>query len=226
MSYSPIDPGTQNWDVPLNAALTDQDLRITDNLTLIQATNSAADKVENSTYTAADYGFQSWSYDPILGTSTSGVLTSGTLYLHKIKVTNSFVCSNIIYVIHAAAVTPVSGQNFMALYDLAGNRVAVSADLGTDWTSTGTKTTPWTSSVSLTPGFYYAAILPNAATNINTIKTAGFTNAGAFNAVQANQDIRSSTGGTGLTSLTAMPSTITMSNRNAGGTNTFWFALT
>lgn len=46
MTYTPIERGSENWDVPVNAAFTDQDNRITTNANSISAlTTSLADKV-------------------------------------------------------------------------------------------------------------------------------------------------------------------------------------
>lgn len=225
MTYTPITHGQSNWDVPVNAAFVDQDGRITANTNSITTTNVAVAKVQNGNFDATDQGFSAWSGDPILYTGTSGVLVSGTLYMHKIKVTSSFICSNITYVVHAAGITLTAGQNFMALYDPSGNRIALSADLtATDFASTGTKTTAWVTPVSLSPGVYYAALLCNATTPVNVVKTATFTNAGAMFAGLTAATSRASSGGTGLTALTATPDPVTMANRTSGS-NTFWFAL-
>jgi hypothetical protein len=223
MSYSPIDPGTQNWDVPLNAALTDQDLRITDNLTLIQATNSAADLTE-TTQNASDHGLLTWNYDPAFMSAGSGALASGTLYLNRVKVTANAITNSVMYVVNTAGGTLTSGQNFMALFDSAGNRIAITADLtATDFASTGTKTTPWVSTASIVPGFYYVALLTNGTTGVNVWKTTT-SNANGINANLSAATYRYSSGGTGLTGLTAVPSTVTMANRSVGS-NSFWCAL-
>lgn len=224
MTYTPITHGQSNWDVPVNAAFTDQDARITTNANAIVTTAANLAKSQTGRPDAADSGFQAWSADPVLATGTSAALVSGSLYLNQVKVTNTFVTTSIWYVVHAGGSGLTSGQNFIALFDAAGNRVAISADLTTDWATPATKNTPWVSSASLAPGMYYAAILSNGTTPINVVKTATFTNTGAFTANLSSANLRSSTGGTGLTSLTAVPSTVTMSNRSAGS-NTFWCAL-
>lgn len=52
MTYTPIPAGTDNWDVPLNAALTDQDGRITTNANDIAVTNADVGNLEGQVTTA------------------------------------------------------------------------------------------------------------------------------------------------------------------------------
>lgn len=52
MTYTPIPAGTDNWDVPLNAALTDQDQRITTNANDIAVTNADVGSLEGQVTTA------------------------------------------------------------------------------------------------------------------------------------------------------------------------------
>ncbi len=48
MTYTPIPPGTQNWDVPVNAAFTDQDTRITNNESQITGISGDLTTIDNS----------------------------------------------------------------------------------------------------------------------------------------------------------------------------------
>lgn len=225
MTYTPITRGQTDWDVPVNAAFVDQDTRITTNAANISTVSSTIAQIDATSWQADDQGFLAMSTDPILATGSSGALTSGTVYLHRFKVTSTILATNLWHVVAAAGGTLTSGQNFAALYNGSGTQLAVTADLTTDWGTTGLKTNAFTSSVSLSAGVYYMAFLSNGTTGVNLAKTATFTSGAALNANLSASTLRASTGGTGLTGLTALPSSITMSNRSAG-TNTIWFAIT
>ena len=223
MTYTPIPAGQDNWDVPVNAAFVDQDNRITTNAGAIATTNGTIDPLEVA-FNPVDHGLIAWNYDPQFAAAGSGALTSGTLYMTKVKVTAAATSNSVRYMVNAAAITPVVGQNFMALFDNAGNRVAISGDIGaTDFASIGLKNTAWVTPASVSPGYYYVALLTNAATGVNPWKTTTTVAAG-LSVNLGTADVRNSSGGTGLTGLTAVPSTVTMANRSVGSAN-FWSAL-
>jgi hypothetical protein len=119
--------------------------------------------------------------------------------------------------------TLTAGQNFVGLYDSSGTRVAVSADLASDWAVSGYKTTAFTASASLTTGAYFAAWLSVGTTPI-TVARASAMNSAALNAGMTAAAARYSTGGTGWTAQTSLPSPGTMANRTAGATS-IWCAL-
>lgn len=54
MSYTPIAHGTPDWDVPLNAALSDQDSRITDNTTVINNNSASITSLQSQVTTNLD----------------------------------------------------------------------------------------------------------------------------------------------------------------------------
>ena len=225
MTYTPIVRGQTDWDVPVNAAFVDQDTRITANTANISTVTATQDQFDSAVWRPSDQGFLAWTTDPVLSTGSSGALTSGTLYLHRFKVTTPVTVSDAWHVVATAGGTLTAGQNFIALYGSDGTRLAVTADLTTDWGTTGLKTSAFTSSVLLPVGVYYIGFLSNGTTGVNVAKTATFTAGSALNANLSASTLRTSTGGTGLTGLTVTPSTVTMSDRSAG-TNTIWVAFT
>ena len=207
MAYTPIAIGSLNWGAPVNAAFTSQDTRIS--------------AVEASTATPAEQSMNTWTYDPVIASSGT-LLVSGTVYMAKLRVTAPFTTDTAHYRV-AAGTGLTAGQNFVGLYDAAGTRVAVSADLSTDWASTGTKATPWAATAALSIGYYYMAWLSNGTTPV-TITRGGSISTAILNIHLTNATLRWSTGGTGLTGLTALPASITMANRTSGLVSV-WSAL-
>lgn len=208
MTYTPIAEGSLNWDDPVNAAFTSQDARIS--------------ALEASAPAASDHGLMAWTYDPVAGPNTS-VLTSGTVYMAKLKVTVADTTENVYYQVTTAGGTLTAGQNFVALYNQAGTRVALSADQTTAWGTSGFKTTPWTAPAALTVGNYYLAFLTNGTTGI-TIARGSAHSSEMLSPLQSAANLRWSSGGTGLTGLTALPTSITMANRGTGATS-IWAAI-
>lgn len=223
MTYTPIPAGQSNWDVPVNAAFTDQDARITSNNASIGTNVAAINSIEAGTTIPAEQGLQTWNYDPISASGTS-VLTTGSLYMARVRVTAGFVCSTSYFNVATLGTTLTAGQNFIALYDAAGTQVAISADQTANWGTTGFKATPWVSSASLSPGYYYVTLLTNGATGISVTRGVSTGASAILSPNFTNATLRWSTGGTGLTGLTAMPGSITMANRGQSSTAT-WVAL-
>lgn len=116
--------------------------------------------VNDASFTPADHGLVTWTHDPATLRSSSNSITSGTVYLHKVKIVNrSTVVSNVHLGIEAAGSGLTAGQCLVGLYDSSGNRLAVSADQSGNWTSAGPKTIALTAAQTLAVGSYYVAIL-------------------------------------------------------------------
>lgn len=178
MTFSPIAAGTPGWDVPLNAALTDQDSRIT----------SAAGRVTalegNNAWRPSDHNLLTWSYDPAMATGGSA-MTSGTVYLIKLNLRNGGTVSSIVATVAVAGSTLTASQNFAGIYDTFGNLLGATADQSAAWASIGTKTMPIAGGpLVLSPGSYYAALLSNGTTppqfqrNVSANATASLLNVG------------------------------------------------
>lgn len=210
------DLGSSGWGTTLNAALDDLQAQAT-------AVAARATTLESQgEFRASDHGWQVWNYDVNTGAQTS-LLTSGTVYMSRLNVRSSMTVSTLNYIVSTAGSTLTAGQNFVGLYDSSGTRVAVSADLAADWTASGYKTTAFTASASLTTGAYFAAWLSVGTTPI-TVARASAMNSSALNAGLTAAAARYSTGGTGWTAQTSLPSPGTMANRTAGATS-IWCAL-
>jgi hypothetical protein len=223
MTYNPIAAGTGSWDVPLNAALTDLDTRVTANAGTLSGNSARLAVLEaQGEFRASDMGLQTWTGDPVYATATS-ILTAGTVYMVKLNVRQAITATNAVYAVTTAGSTLTSGQNFVGLYDSSGSRVAVSADQTTNWGSAGAMTTPFTAPVSLTAGSYYLAWVSNGTTPITLARGTGLQSA-MVNIGLSAATYRYTTGGTGLTGQTSLPASVTMSSRTIGGI-TIWCGL-
>ncbi len=226
MTYSPIAPGTTNWDVPVNAAFVDQDGRITLNASGLTTANSnittlqtQSTQVRNSTWLPSDYGLISWSLDPSQG-ANSQVLTSGNLIMVGVKVRATVSVTNVNIVVSTAGATLTAGQNLVGIYDSSGNLVAQSASQEANWTTTGHKQIPLTGGpYTLAAGTYYVAILSNGTTPISIPReTSLASNIINLGLTVANARVAS------LAGQTSLPSTITPGSR-AFDMNSYWVAI-
>lgn len=222
MTYTPIPAGTTTWDVPLNAALTSQDSRIT--------AGEATDATQNVRLSAlelkqvigpVDAGWITWNYDPATAQGST-TLTSGQMFMSRLDVRTTATAVNAIYALNAAGATLTAGQNLVGLYDANGNLLATSADQSSNWLTTGLKVTAFTSSANILAGVYYLGFLSNGTTPMSLLRSMATSAQNAtvnlgFPAATA----RWATTGSGLT---ALPSTVTMSGR-AASFGSAWAAL-
>lgn len=209
MTYTPITPGSLDWDVPVNAAFTSQDGRIT--------------SLENyNGFQPTELGALTWSHDPATSAGQSGT-TAGVLHMIRLDAPVDAVATNLVVAIQTAGATLTAGQNFGALYNSTGTRIAVSADQSAAFTGTGLITIPFTSPVQLTAGTYYAALLTNGTTQPMFMRTVGATAlASAINFGLTVSNARWANSGT---SQTSTPASVAMSGRTFGASG-FWAALT
>lgn len=216
MSYTPIPEGTLNWDDPLNAALTDQDNRITDNTTVnnqqnisIAANTAGLGRVRGATAQPEDFGLLAWTYDP--ATVGAGVVpATGSIIMVKMWFEVGTVTSLGVFV-NVAGAGLVANQSFMGLYDQAGTLLGQTADLSVTFTSVGYKQNALVTPVAIsTAGFYYVALVCNGATPVGITRGSNVTTSATYvnlNTTAANH--RFATAGTG----TVLPASITMSSR-------------
>jgi hypothetical protein len=146
-----------------------------------------------------------WSLDPALHAG-SQVLTGGVGYLVKVFCTKSGLVGNLYMAVGTAGITLTSNQNFIALFDTAGNRLGLSADQTTAWGTTGLKTAAITPVQVYAGQAYYIYMLSNGATPVSP-RCAGNATQALTNMGLAAGAGRSMTLGTGLTSVA---STLTM----------------
>ena len=181
MTYTPITRGSSDWDVPLNAALTDQDTRITNNTTSLgtqgtQITNldtltttheGEINALQSATSTLdwqpQDMNMKAWTQDPAGCGSVGSASTSGVMYLSRVLLRNAGTVSNLYYTVATAGSGLTAGQNWCGLYDSTGTKLAEGPDQSTVMTSLGTKTVAITPQ-ALAAGSYYIALLTNGTT--------------------------------------------------------------
>lgn len=222
MTYTPIPAGTQNWDVPVNAAFTNQDAAITANADAINQLGVRTSSLElnNNITLPSDHGLISWSIDPFV-TNASMVLPQGVITMIKLPVRTQVVVSNVNTAIVTGGTGLTAGACFAGLYSTSGNLVAQTADQSGVWNSTGHKQMPLTAPFLASPGYYYFAMLSNAATTNVTIMRGSTQSTATFSANQSIADARVTVFGSGLT---ALPATINMSARTLNST-TMWCGL-
>lgn len=146
-----------------------------------------------------DQGLISWSYKPELATSTLAPV-SGTVYLTALPVRAPTTVSRLWFLMGAAAVSPVAGQNWAGLISPGGTLLSTasldSVITGSNSPKFATLSTPQ----QVNTGFYLCALLFNATTNPVLYKTATpFLSFAVLN--QAAAAYRYATNGTGRTAL-------------------------
>ena len=111
-------------------------------------------------------GLISQNYDRLAALGSGGfVAVGGTIYGVAIPLLAGDVVSNLSVMVTTAG----SGvtASLLGLYDTAGTRLAVSADQGTAWQSTGLKTVAMTTPYAVpATGLYYGAIIATASTTV------------------------------------------------------------
>jgi len=222
MTYSPIAPGTSNWDVPVNAAFTSQDSRITANEATDAAQNVRLNALEvNTGLKPVSPGWLAWNYDPHVATGSTA-LTTGQLHMIRLDLPAATVVNNVVYVVMTIGATLTAGQNLVGLYDASGTLLASTADQSGNWTTAGLKTTAFVSPPTVAAGTYYLGFLSNGTTPMSLLRTTGsVAQANMINLGMPAATARWATTGAGLT---ALPSPITMSGRTLAGGAT-WAAL-
>lgn len=152
--------------------------------------------------------------------SSNSPMVNGTIYLLLLPIIDGDVIMNLISLNTGAGTAGASSPvSKVGLYDGAGTRLAVSADLATDWQSTGTRTnalaTPYTpTAAQVAQGALYAAMLVANWTTPPTFARATTTSVLA-NAIGSGMRKF----GTGGTAQTDLPATITPA---AGTPLSFW----
>ncbi|HSX06850.1 MAG TPA: glycosyl hydrolase family 28-related protein [Candidatus Saccharimonadia bacterium] len=168
-----------------------------------------------------DMGYVSWTYDPI-GCRAGQVPTAGVLYLARIQIRSSATLTNIFVGMTTAGSGLTSNQNFVGLYNSSGTLLGNSADQTASWASGNTeKQIAFSSSVSVTSGFYWVAFLANGTTTPTFAvgsQLIGNLGSGAASASTRRFGQYSS-------SLTSLPSTITPGSITQTVNQTYWAAV-
>jgi hypothetical protein len=159
-----------------------------------------------------DHGWLAWVNDPSTCGASDG-MTNGSVRMIKLPVLpQTYTITSVKYFIAAAAVTPVAGQNFAGIYNSAGTRLAVSADISADITTTGMKTWAMTAPLVVAAGTaLWAAILCNAATPFTGVASAAVT--GRETLYNGDLAVAAARYTSGPAAQTSLPASITMGAR-------------
>lgn len=183
--------GQLNWDIPLNLAL---------------------NNLASSGLHPNDHGWKAWTVAPG-ACGASDAQTTGSVRMIRIPaLPQSYTLTSIKYFIAAVAVTPVAGQNFAGIYDSAGTRLGVTADLSADITSLGMKTFTLTAPIVIAANApIWVAVLFNAATPPTGVAQAAVTGRETL----FNGDLTAATAlyTSGPAGQTTLPASITMASR-------------
>ena len=205
MTFTPIPSGTTDWDVPLNAALTDLQSQIT-------VLSAAAG------FAATDHGLETWTHDPY-PPQNSQIATNGTLYLVRLNVRRDVTVDAIHWVVTTNGATPTSTQNQVGLYSSAGTRLAVT-NVDASISSSGSKATAITAQALTAGTFVWAGFLFNAGTAPTLLRGSTFSTSPSVNLTASAG--RAVVAGTGLT---ALPASITPASNSFTNNATFWAGL-
>lgn len=175
--------------------------------------------VGDGNFTPADYGLIGMNGEFTTGLSNF-TLQSARPDFMKIRLMAPSVCTGVWMPIMTGGVALTSGQNLSALYDTSGNRLAISADQTTEWTTTGNKDIPWIGGpLNLAAGDYFVGTLSVGTTPPQTMRRANSVTANGRRTgpMQSLRCIRSTTGG-----YTTLPTTLNMTT-DVVPAGTLWF---
>lgn len=168
-----------------------------------------------------------WNYDPIASGSAAGqAATSGTRYLMKITPQVGGLVSNIVMTVGTTAPgTLTAAQNLVAIYDSTGARIAITGDQTTAWATSGIKTMALVTPVTLQAGKdYYVAIISVASSGTGAVFVRNSSGAVTTpNIGFASTSVyRFATNGTSVTDL---PTSLTLASNSGSGAQPYWVAL-
>lgn len=166
-----------------------------------------------------DHGLITWSSHPD-GMSNNTVVTGGTIYLTKVQVRSRVTVSNIVWWVTNAGITPTAGQNFVGLYNSSGAQVIAPVNVDSSITAAAVKTTAVTPTV-IQPGYYYIAMVFNAATLPGLARGSGQSGNG-WSVGLGTAALRYATNGT---AATALPASFTLASNTNTGFAGPWAAL-
>jgi hypothetical protein len=126
-------------------------------------------------------------------------LTGGSIYVVRLYVPKSSIATKIAIVLSAAGSVLTAGQNFAALLDDDGTKLAETADQTTAWQSSGEKQMAIADQQLIAGNFYRVAILANGTTppSLRASSTSGT----ASNLALSADEMRFGIAATGQTSI-------------------------
>lgn len=119
----------------------------------------------NNGPSALDEGLLGWSMDPMAASGASLMGSAGVLRGARLRVDQGGLCTGIILGITGPGAALTAGENFCALYSLAGVFIVQTVDLSVIWAAgTGNPLLAWSAPVALAAGEYYAGYWWNGTT--------------------------------------------------------------
>lgn len=180
--------------------------------------------LKNAVPSAVDSALLAWAFDPTIATQTF-TTTAGVLYLTRVVLTSQQTITNGLIGLTTAGGTLTSGQNFLALYNSSGTRIAVSADQTTAFATAGLITAAWTSPVSnAAAGIYYVGVLCNGGTAI-TVASGTTLKPGNVSLGNAGLTTATSRYLTSGSAQTVTPSSVTLGSASGNIAATIWAAI-
>jgi len=176
--------------------------------------------------TLAQLGWLAESYPALDAAATSGVITSGVVYMTRITLGGPVSVTSVLYGVSGAGATLTAAQNFVGLYDASGNQIGTSADQSAVWTSTGFKTTALAGGpFAVNQPFVYVAWLANGTTPPGFTRASGsIVGASLVNGSATGSNIPFPTNSSALTTLPGSLSYAANSG-SASSPQSLWAAL-
>jgi len=192
-------------------------------MSILDPVSEARDRLHHDKPVPEDNNLLAWTGDPndaghVTAQSAAGV--AGRVTLVRIKLRRPTLVSNIWIGLAGVDAGAALSNCYIGLYDVNGNRVAVSADISSSLSSGATpKALPMVTPYLAAPGFYFIALLLNGTwtTNSFTLKATGAgisTNAGLSAPLLRLSNL--------LTGQTTLPTSVTLSNQVTTIINTGW----
>lgn len=104
--------------------------------------------VKASGFGADDFGWIAWTTDPANASASTPI--AGRVYTARVKVAKTGTISNLSIWVSTAGATLTHG--FLGIYKLDGTLLAQSADQTTNWQTTGLKTVPMVTPITVNAG--------------------------------------------------------------------------
>ncbi len=206
--------------ISLDTRLDTAEANITTNTTNI-ATNAADIRtIGASAFDLDDYDYVTWTQEPSTATQQTQPDAPGDIHFSLMKITESVTVNSLSFAVAQVPTSTTAGQCFAAIYNTAGTRLAVTADISSSFSSTGLKTVNFTSSAALTPGYYWGAVLWNGTATTPLLMVSGGGGVGSL----LNTSSVSPDRCTRLTGQTSMPANV--ASFSAITTRIRWMGLT
>jgi hypothetical protein len=171
----------------------------------------------------SDQGLLAWTYDPDMAghvTAQSAAGVGGRVTLTKVILRKTITWSSIWFGLSGLDVGATLSDCYLGVYDAAGDRVAVTADISADlMTGAIAKAVDLAAPFTAGPGDYFIAMLLNGTWTTNALH---FKASGAGISVNANLTAPNLRYSNMLTSQTSLPASLDLTQQTTSIINTGW----